>query len=73
MTSWLDLSMLPSSAFPAEVFGYPAESTEDDEIIYHVVIRTLADGKQVPPLPKRRMRMKILLADGRVLVGDERE
>lgn len=73
MSAWIDLSMFSNNAFPAEVFGYPEDSTEDDEIIYHVVLISPDDGKEVPPLPKQRMRMKILLADGRVVIGDERK
>jgi hypothetical protein len=71
--NWIDLSALGESAFPVEVFGYPEDSTDDTEIVYHVVLVTPGDGREVPPLPKQRMRMKILLADGQILVGNERK
>lgn len=68
---WISLLNLPITAFPAEIFGYPEGSPQDDDPIYHVVLGS-PEVTDTPPLPREPMRMKIVLADGSVIRGAER-
>jgi hypothetical protein len=71
MSWWMSFINLEPEAFPLEVFGYPEDS--DDQIIYHHVLTSIDDGSFVPRLPQQRMRMKVFLATGEVLIGSEGE
>jgi hypothetical protein len=68
---WVSLHNLPHTAFPIEVFGYPEESLPDPDPIFHVVISS-PEVTDLPQLPRQRMRIKLVLADGSVLHGTER-
>lgn len=70
--SWMSLLNLGSEKFPIEVFGYPEESPADAVPIWYQLI-TSPEATALPkPMPKQRMRMKIVCADGAILDGEER-
>jgi hypothetical protein len=71
--AWLSLLDLPPSKFPAEFFAYAEESTQDTDPLWHYVIMDPDQQHDAPELPKIRLRMKMVCADGDIYRGEERQ
>lgn len=69
---WLSFANLDDSSFPIEIFAYPETPEDSTEILWYVCLNNKQDEIHVP-LPASRLRLKVVLADGQVLLGSENE